>query len=338
MGICFPIVGGDVAQNLFDFRLGLGAAAGQSVIRLAHVGAIDDEEDFGGRFVQIGPAQAEEPIFFDPMHGREGFHFVHPLPPRIRHQDNHCILLFHLLEGNFLVEPHPCAQTGHIHNAQIAAHKQIGHALLGVNAESGRAHEANLPFLASLKAIFAQMGQRVGVVPIKHLRRGGFHRIQVAVAFIAGNAIEQNLEIFVPLCFGRVFVALDNPFNVEAGLFPLTIVGDVEGSQFGQFAQANHSLGKLFFGPKFKGEGFVVFFGRLFNINNRASHGRNRPRREQIAAEQRINQRTFANPRAAKKDQRIGLLLQNSLGLLHTCLCLWHSPHQIIPALVNRLL
>ncbi len=234
------------------------------------------------------------------------------------------------------MQAHARAQTGHVDDAQVAVHQQVGHARSRVDTEGGRLDEANLALLAALEAVLAQMLERLFVLQrqANRRRRAGFEQFLVVVVGV--DAVEQDVEVFVPLCFGLVFARLFEGHDVFAGLVAFAVVGDVEVIDLGQLAEAADALGELVAAPVAKDERFGLAFVGLLDVDDGAGDGRDRAGGQQVAAEQRVDERALAHARAAEEDERIGALGQNLLRLIDAELSLGHGADQIVARAVDR--
>ncbi len=87
------------------------------------------------------------------------------------------------------MQAHARAQAGHVHNAQVAVHQQIGHAWLGMNAEGGALDQTNLTLLAAFKAVLAQVLERLFILQRQADRRRRAGLEQFFVVLVGVDAV-----------------------------------------------------------------------------------------------------------------------------------------------------
>ena len=179
------------------------------------------------------------------MHSGHGLHFVYALPSCVRHHHDHRVFPLHFFQRNRLVQLHAGTQAGHIHDAQIAVHEDVGNAAARLNAERGRAHQANLSLAAPLEPILAQILQRVFAIQRQRTGRGHAVGVHVAVLLPCANAVQQNLQILIPLRLRFIPRIFDDAFNCLPRLLSLLIVRDVESLQLAQLTQTTDPLREL---------------------------------------------------------------------------------------------
>ncbi len=177
------------------------------------------------------------------------------------------------------MQAHARAQTGHVHDAQVAVHQQVRLAGPRVDAEGGRLNQPDLPLLAALEAIFAQVLERLLVVQHQAHGRWRAGLEQFLVVAVGLDAVQQDVEILIALSLGLVLARLFEGLDVLAGLFALAVVGDVEAFKLGQLTQPAHALGELVAAPVVEDERLRLALVGLLDVGDGAGDGCDRARR-----------------------------------------------------------
>ncbi len=235
-------------------------------------------------------------------------------------------------------ETHAGAEAGHVDDAQVAVHEQVGHAGRGLDAEGGGLDQANLALIAAFEGVFAQVLEGVFIFEGEADGRGRVEFVELFVVFVGVDAVEEDVEIFVPLGFGGVGAFFDEGVDAGFGLFTLAVVGDVELVDLGELAEAADALGEFVFGPVGEDEGFGFVLGGLLDVDDGAGDGGDGAGGQQVTAEEGVDERAFADAGAAEEDEGVGTLGEDLLGLVDVELGIGHGADEVVARAIDRLL